>query len=149
MNAKTIRSIAPAALAVTVALLLTVSATATRAGDDGFPGLHGGAGQAISSMNLNGTKTKVDFRYHGPAGKKMPHIEARVLNESAKTVEVGLSLWEQDVAFTTYDAKRKTLEVYMTPEHLKDPTEVRIAILKMTPFEAPAGVTTVRVIFLP
>ena len=136
------------AIALATVLFASIVASAAFAGDDDWPGLHG-PGKPIDSMNLDGTTAKVAFLYHAPAGAPKKHIEARVMAEDAKKVTVGLSVWKQDVAFSRYDAKRKTLEVYLLPQHLLDPDEVRIAILQMTPFEAPAGVTTVRVVYLP
>ena len=137
------------ASALAIVLLASLAVTAAFAGEDDWPGLHGTNGKPIDSMNLNGTTAKVGFFYHAPAGAPKCPVEALVMAEDAKKVTVGLSVAKQDVAFSRYDAKRATLEVYLLPQHLHDPDEVRIAILQMTPFEAPAGVKTVRVVWLP
>lgn len=104
----------------------------------------------LRALNLNETKATVAFFYHAPAGVKTPGaLEGRVLEESKDIVTLGLTVWKQDVAFHAYDTKERTLEVYLLPEHLKDPDEVRIQIVPLTKFEAPADVRTVRVVYLP
>ncbi len=108
-----------------------------------------GKAERISSMNLGGAKAAIDFFYHGPEGKEKPYLEGRVVKEGKDKVTVGISVWKQDVAFHAYDKPASTLEIYLLPRHLKDPKEVRIQVLQMTEFEAPAGVRTVRVIYLP
>ncbi len=90
------------------------------------------------------------FFYHAsPGTKSPPELEGSVVKETKKEVTLGVSVWKQDVAFHVYDKKARTLEVYLLPEHLKDPKEVRIQILPLTKFAAPADVKTVRVVYLP
>ena len=106
-------------------------------------------GKPLPSMNLDKTKAKVDFFYHGPDDGKPRPLEGRVVKETKEVITLGITVWKQDVAFSAYDKVRKTFEIYLTPHHLKDPKEIRIAILKVTEFTAPADVRTVRVVYLP
>jgi hypothetical protein len=100
--------------------------------------------------NLNRTKASVKFFYHAPPGTKTPpELEGSVIGEGEKETTLGVAVWKQDVAFHTYDAKARTLEVYLIPQHLKDPEEVRILVLPLTKFDVPREVRMVRVIYLP
>jgi len=112
-----------------------------------WPGLHR-EGKRFDSMNLGRTQVKVDFFYHGPEEGK-PHLEGRVVKEAQEAVTVGVTLWNDEVAFSAYDKVRKTLEVYLLPRHLQDPKKVRPAMLPLEEFKAPPDIRTVRVIFLP
>ena len=81
-----------------LAALLTAPARlpAPEAEDKGWPGLHKD-GKPFPSKNLEGTKAKVDFLYHGPEEGK-PHLEGRVLKESREAMTIGVSFVAASIA---------------------------------------------------
>ncbi len=90
-------------------------------------------------MDLTGKNRTLDCVYKGSTNV---HLEGRILRETEENLVIGVSLWPQDVVLAAYNIKEKSFDVYY---RAPPADEIRISILKMTEYEVPKSVTSIRV----
>ncbi len=94
-----------------------------------------------SFMDLSGNDRTLHCFYHGVHD---PHLEARIMANpvSDHKLKVGVSLHPDDISNRCYDSERSSLDIWYSAP---DPSEIRIALLKMELFEVPDSIREINV----
>jgi len=88
--------------------------------------------EEIYLIDLAETGKKINVDYQG---KHQIHLEGRITERKKKKLEIGISLFKEDIVSSKYDKKTKTLRI-----KYRHYDGIRIAILQMTPFKVPADI---------
>lgn len=78
------------------------------------------------------TNKKIELQYNG---KHQIHLEGRIFSVEKKKLEIGVSLFEEDIFFHKYDKKAKSFRIGY--RHYEG---IRIAVLPLTKFKVAADV---------
>lgn len=88
--------------------------------------------EEIYLIDLAETGKKINVDYQG---KHQIHLEGKIKEQKRKKLEIGISLFKEDIVRSKYDKKTKTLNI-----KYRHYDGIRIAILPMTPFKVPADI---------
>ena len=88
-------------------------------------------------QDLTGNKKEIFLEYSGQYKKR---FEGKIFSAKKSKIEIGVSIFEEDIASKKYDKKTKNLSIAY--RHFDG---VRIAILPMTKFKVPADIEKVTV----
>jgi hypothetical protein len=92
-----------------------------------------------SFLDLTGRSRALRLSYEGA---QAPQLEARIFAENESQLEIGVSLWEEDVVSHAYDPAKRSLDiVYRAP-----PADELRAGLAYQRFQVPKEIATVTLI---
>ena len=91
--------------------------------------------EEIYLIDLAETGKKINVDYQG---KHQIHLEGRITERKKKKLEIGISLFKEDIVSSKYDKKTKTLRI-----KYRHYDGIRIAVLPMTPFRVPIDIEAI------
>lgn len=92
-----------------------------------------------SFMDLTGEGRNLRCQYHGSNNL---HLEARIFSENESLLNVGVSLWKDDIASHKYDPNRNSLDIW----YQKPPQDtIRHMGLVIERFDVPKDIKEINV----
>lgn len=80
---------------------------------------------------------KINLKYHG---KHKAYFEGKIFSIENETIEIGISLFDEDVVSSKYNKRKKSLDIYY-----KHYSGIRIAILPIKKFFVPGEIMQINI----